>query len=119
MRRFMMHLLVAVIAFVVGVTAANLLGLLFGRADAPHRFGTRIERRVTREAPSVRPSDCPYSRPLGEMPVAPVAPEALPELPPPPPPAVGERPRVSRRIIIRQADGTTRVVEAPPPAQVR
>lgn len=113
MRRFMMHLLVAVIAFIVGVTAANLLGLFFGRDDAPRHFrGIRVERQVTREAPPPRTVDCPYSRPLGEVP-APVVvlPEALPEPPP--------RPAASARIVIRRADGTTQVIERTTTAQAR
>jgi hypothetical protein len=120
MRRFMMHLLVAVIAFIVGVTAANLLGLLFGRSEPARRFrGVRVERRVTREAPPARAYDCPYSHPLGELPAPVTAPDALSEPPPPPPAPAAARHKVSTRIVIRNADGTTQVIETPPAAQVR
>ena len=120
MRRIMMHLLVAVIAFIVGVTAANLLGLLFGSSKpAPRVRGVRVERQVTRETPPTRVYNCPYTVPLDELPAPVMAPEALPAAPPPPPAPVVTRPMVSARIVIRNADGTTRVVETPPAAPVK
>lgn len=115
MRRFMMHLLVATVAFIVGLAAANLLGQLFGRDKSPRRFGgVRVERRVTREAPPSRGYDCPYSRPSGELPVPVPAPNALPELPPPPTGATLK----GQRIVILGADGTRQVID-PPAVQVR
>jgi hypothetical protein len=119
MRRLVLHLIVAFLAFVVGVTAAALLGGLFGHRT-PHRRGhhrVQVEvEKVRHVEPPARQSDCPYSRGMSELPVPPSDWENNIEEPLPPLPPTATSPSKAPRISVRRADGTWEVIE---PGNVR
>ena len=110
MRRLVLHVLVALLAFAVGVSAAGLLGGLSGRARRVHYKRVYFERHD----PPARTHDCPYSRGMSELPpLPPLPPPALdqPDAPaPPPPPAPARKPGEVKRFRIRGEDGKERVV---------
>lgn len=120
MRRFTLHLIVAFLAFVVGVTAATLLGGLFGHGKTHRSRGHHIyvEKKIQHAEPPARQYDCPYSRGMSELPVPPSSEwdAAIEEPMPPPPPPTATSPSKEVRIRVRRADGTWEVVE---PGNVR
>lgn len=115
MRRLVLHLIVATLAFVVGVTAATLLGSVTGRGRDGRRFKRVHVERHERHNPPARAGDCPYSRGMSDMPLPPVPPAIdLPHAPPEPPlPPVEAKPSKlskEKRIRIRRADGTVEII---------
>ncbi|HVF56569.1 MAG TPA: hypothetical protein VM934_10490 [Pyrinomonadaceae bacterium] len=106
MRRLSLHIAIAIIAFVVGVTAAAIFGASFmprARNSSRVYMGPRSEWRGhgCRHAPRA-------PQVLGELPALP-EPPAMPE-PPPPPAAL--KPSKSVRVIVRRPDGSVRVIES-------
>lgn len=102
MRRFLIRLAIALVAFIVGVTAATVAGGLFGlRAQRRCVEGDR-GAYVAPPAPPAEHHSCPVRR--FDIP-------APPE--PPAPPAAPEPPKVEKRtrIRVRSADGTVKVIE--------
>lgn len=111
MRRFLIHLAIALVAFVVGVTAAAVFGGF---------SGLRVQHRCTGGdrgafvAPLPMPTEhrsCPAHRfdiPAPPEPPAPPAVSAVPAVP-----AVPAAPKSERvmRIHVRAADGTVKEVE--------
>ena len=100
MRRFLIRLAIALVAFIVGVTAAAVFGGLFGQ---------RAQRGCPNREAYVAPPPAPaehHSCPGHQFEI-----RALPA--PPAPPAVPEPPKPGKRIRIqvRAADGTVQVVE--------
>jgi hypothetical protein len=106
MRRFMLHLLVATIAFIIGVTAANLLGARFGQSRHEHRFRRAYVEGKFESRGAIPDHGCPYSRSLSELPATSEMPDA-PDAPQPPGSA-GEKKEV--RIVETQPDGTQKVI---------
>jgi hypothetical protein len=111
MRRFLIHLAIALFAFIVGVTAATVFGGFSG-LRVQHRCagGDRGVFVAPPPAPAEHRS-CPAHR--FDIP-APPAPPALPALPEPPaPPTATVAPKSERtmRIHVRAADGTVKEVE--------
>jgi len=108
MRRFLIHLAIALVAFIVGVTAATVFGG-FSVLRVQHRCagGDRGAFVAPPPVPAEHRS-CPAHR--FDIP-APPAPPALPE--PPAPPAATDAPKSERtmRIRVRAADGTVKEVE--------
>ena len=101
MRRFMLHLLVAAIAFIIGVTAANLLGGRFGHRRQGHRFKMVYAERYVQPAPAAEDRSCPFSRTLSELP----APAEMPDAPAAPPAPAGVT-EVKQMHVVTQPDGT-------------
>ena len=108
MRRFILHLLVAFIAFVVGVTAANLFGWRFGHQRHGHRFKMAYAERSARPGPPAADRSCPFSRTLSELP----APAEMPDAPSAPdaPPAPADLTEVKQLRVVTQPDGTKQVI---------
>ncbi|HEX5708469.1 MAG TPA: hypothetical protein VFX96_14295 [Pyrinomonadaceae bacterium] len=112
MRRTVFHLVVALLAFLVGITTAYAFGLFFG-AEKPRAtttsFGLRSGPPPARRAcPSMVRDLAPPPPPVVMvMPSAPVPPDA-----PAPPPAPTRRAKKQTRIIIRSADGSVKVIES-------
>jgi len=104
MRRFLIRLAIGLIAFIVGVTAATLLGGLFGLRAVRHRC--EGSAAFVPPPPPVMTHSCPAMRRL-EVPAPPAAPE------PPMPPAAPAPPQTLKKIQIhvRSDDGTVKVVE--------
>ncbi len=111
MRRLVLHLLVALLAFFVGIAAAMLLG---GAASRP-----RVERCPTanavfyttaEERPPLAPfhHSCPNARAFT---VTPLSDEPLPPAPPMPPTGAKER---EVRIRIMREDGKVRIIKTVP-----
>lgn len=98
MRRLLIHLAVALVAFVVGVKLAWAFGLFFGAAPKPDEVWPVYAAPVTVGAPSCK---------------AKAAPRVSMGVPPPPPPAPPAAPQPPRqtRVVVRSPDGTVRVVE--------
>ena len=94
MRRFLIRLAVALATFVAGVKLAWAFGLLFGPALKPGDV-----RPAYVAPPVVKVRECP-TRSL-----------SLVDIPEPPPPPPAPRPSKQTRIVIRQADGTVRIIE--------
>ncbi|HYN85445.1 MAG TPA: hypothetical protein VER32_09340 [Pyrinomonadaceae bacterium] len=117
MRRTVLHLIVALLAFLVGVATAYAFGLFFG-AQKPRAAGAGFvissdpPRRSCRG--SVR-SLTPPPPPPAVM-VMPSAPE--PAAAPEPPPAPARRSRKQTRIVVRGADGTVKVFKSEGDARV-
>lgn len=111
MRRLTLHLFVAVLAFLAGVTAVTLLGQTFNRGErGRHHRRVHVERHF-RHSPPARAYDCPLSRGLSELPPPP-PPAELPDFTEPRllPPEVFD-PSKETRIRVRRADGTVQVIE--------
>ena len=113
MRRLFLHLLVALLAFFVGVTAAMLLGHMPVRPPKYRRAANAVYVVPDGEAPPRRFA-CPGAReresrmtPLRSMPM-------ITESPQPPASVEGRR---AVRIRIRRADGSVEVVEKSHPAE--
>ena len=104
MRRFALLLLVALITFLAGVTAANLLGGRVGHRGHRHRFRRAY---VERHGDTARTSGCPYSRGLSELP----APAELPDAPEAPPAPAGVKSSKDIRVAVTMPDGTVKVVK--------
>ena len=105
MRRFLIHLAIALIAFIVGVTAATVLGGLFGLRAQQHRCAGGDRGAFVAPLPPPAPAEhysCPAHR--FDAPAPPV---------PPAPPAAPEPPKVEKttRVRVRAADGTVKEVE--------
>ena len=107
MRRFALLLLVALITFMAGVTAANLLGGRVGHRGHRHRFHRVHVERHERRGDTARTFDCPYSRGMSELP----APAELPDAPEVPPAPAGVKPPKDIRVIVTMPDGTVREVK--------
>lgn len=107
MRRFLIRLTIALVAFIVGVTTASIFGGLFG-ARSQHRC---VERDAY-VAPPPMPAEhhsCPSMHHLDMH-----APPAMPAAPAmAEPPAAPEPPKFEKnmRIRVRTADGTVKEVE--------
>ncbi|HYH84348.1 MAG TPA: hypothetical protein VEX60_02635 [Pyrinomonadaceae bacterium] len=99
MRRILVHIAVALVAFTIGVTTASILGGLFGaRANRHYERSVHVAPPMPAEYPS-----CPSKR-FKAVPVPPVAPVA-------PIPPVAPKASKETRIRIRRPDGTVRVIE--------
>lgn len=116
MRRLSLHLVIALLAFLVGVTAARILGVTSGL----HVGGSRGEAFHAAPPPphytAPRKYSCPGSRRMSEQqPLAPLPP--LPPAPPAPPAAPQSTKDV--RVVIRTPDGKVQVIESKtePPAR--
>lgn len=94
MRRLLIHLAVALVAFVAGVKLTWAFGLLFGAAAKPEDVRPAYSAPVVISAPSCKAKAAPRVRI-----------EA-----PPPPPAAPLPPRPTR-VVVRRPDGTVQVVE--------
>lgn len=92
MSRLLIRFSVALIAFVVGIVTTGAFAALFGlgvaRESGNPNYTPRVEKRLS----------CPSQRSVSE----------LPEPPPPPAP----RPAQQERVVIRNADGSVRVIES-------
>lgn len=101
MRRFLIHLAIALVAFVVGVTAATILGGFSGLRAQQHRCAGGDE--------------APFVAPLPPMPAehrsCPMHRFDIPA--PPEPPAARETPKSDKamHIRVRAADGTVEQIE--------
>ena len=105
MRRFLIRLIIALAAFVVGVTAATVFGGLFGLRAQQHRCAGGDRGAFVAPLPPPAPAEhhsCPAHR--FDIP-------APPE--PPAPPAATDAPKFERamRIRVRAADGTVKEIE--------
>jgi hypothetical protein len=108
MRRLVLHLLVAILAFVIGITAAMLLGRATERTTRKGKCGTTnavFYRTAAEELPPPPPGQ--YSCPnASEFTIT-----ALPDVEAPPAP-----PRVRKsketHIRIRRADGSVQVIQS-------
>lgn len=107
MRRFILHAIVAALAFLVGVTATAVLGGVLGLTDdaQERRFQMRTIERTRHADPPTRLYDCPYSKSekrefsaLSAPPNAPASPETA-------------KPSDDGRIRVRSADETRRTAE--------
>src|ERR1043166_8691970 len=92
MRRFLIHLAIALVAFIVGVTAATIFGGFNGLRAQQHRCAGGDQGAFV-------------------APLPPSAPPAPPE--PPAPPAAPETPKSEKtmRMRVRVADGTVKDIE--------
>ena len=106
MRRMVLHIIVAILAFVVGVTAATLLSGHSGHGKHNRRFHKRYVERIGHSERPARQYDCPYSRGMSELP----APPEVSDVPAPPPPP-GVKSSKDGRVMVRRADGTWQAVE--------
>jgi len=105
MRRFLIHMVIALVAFTVGVTAASIFGGVFGTRTKRHS-----ERSVYVAPPMpAEHRSCPSKR-FEVVPVPPVAPVA-PVTPAPPVAPTAPKASKETRIRIRRPDGTVRVIE--------
>ncbi|PYS84372.1 MAG: hypothetical protein DMF67_05235 [Acidobacteria bacterium] len=96
MRRFLIRLTIALVAFIVGVTAASIFGGLFG-PRAQHRcVGVGLDTYVATPPMPAEHHSCPMHR--FDIPAPPAAPE---------PPKFEK----SMRVRVRAADGTVKEVE--------
>jgi hypothetical protein len=103
MRRLLLHLSTALVAFVFGVATALIFGVF--SFDGP-RTEKRFERSVSVEqqpAPRACPNAPKFFQELPEPPLPPAPPMA-----PPPPPAPLMK---GTRVVIRRPDGTVQVIE--------
>ena len=101
MRRFLIRLAIALVAFIIGVTAATLFAGLFGqRAQRRCVDGDRAAYVAPPPVPAEHRS-CPMQRIEIHAPPEPPAPPAAPE-----PPKLEKR----MRIRVRSADGTVKEV---------
>lgn len=105
MRRFLIHLAIALVAFIVGVTAATILGGFNGpRAQQQHRCAGGDQGAFVAPLPpaAAEHRSCPMHR--FDLP-------APPE--PPAPPAAPETPKSEKaiRMRVRAADGTVKEIE--------
>jgi hypothetical protein len=101
MRRFLIRLAIALVAFIVGVTAATIFGGLFGLRAQRRCVGGGLGPGTYVVAPAPLPAEhrsCPVRR------------FDIPE--PPAPPAAPEPPKLEKRtrIRVRSADGTVKEV---------
>ncbi|HEV3469374.1 MAG TPA: hypothetical protein VG148_08650 [Pyrinomonadaceae bacterium] len=94
MRRLLIHLAVALAAFVLGVKLAWAFGLVFGPAVKQEE----VRPVYVAPAPPARLS-CP------------TAPRVVIEAPEPPAPPAAPQPPKQTRVVIRRPDGTVQVVE--------
>ena len=95
MRRFLIRLAIALVAFIVGVTAATLFAGLFGQRAQRRCVERDRGAYVAPPAPPAEHHSCPVRR--FDIPAPPAAPE---------PPKVEKR----TRIRVRSADGTVKEV---------
>ncbi len=102
----MLHLLVATVAFIIGVTAANLLGVRALHRRHMHRFHKLYVEGQFKQGATADDRGCPYSRALTELPVPSEAPDA-PDAPPPPPALAGEKKELR---VVTLPDGTQKVI---------
>lgn len=104
MRRFLIRLAIGLIAFIVGVTAATLLGGLFGLRTVKHRC--EGSAAFVPPPPPVMTHSCPAMHRF-DIPAPPAAPE------PPAPPAAPAPPQTVKKmqIQVRSDDGTVKVIE--------
>src|SRR5947209_3416345 len=102
MRRFLIRLAIALVAFIVGVTAAAVFGGIFGQRAQRRCLESDRDAYV---APPPMPAEY-HSCPAHQFDI-----RALPE--PPAPPAAPEPPKLGKgmRIRVRAADGTVKEVE--------
>jgi hypothetical protein len=96
MRRLLVHLAVALVAFVVGVKLTWAFAALFGPA-----LKSEDVRPVYVAPPVVKMRSCPTKSLTVEIP-APPAPPAAPAAP---------KETRQRRVVIRRSDGTVEVIE--------
>src|ERR687888_1624212 len=109
MRRFLIRLAIALVAFIVGVTAATVASGLFG-PRAQHRCLGDGAGLGPGPGAYVAPAPLPaehHSCPAHRFDIIPAPPE------PPAPPAAPEPPKLEKRtrIRVRSADGTVKVIE--------
>jgi hypothetical protein len=99
MRRFLIRLTIALVAFVVGVTAASIFGSLFGPRTQHRCVGVGLDAYVATPPMPAEHHSCPMHR--FDIPA------------PPAPPAAPEPPKFekSMRVRVRAADGTVKEVE--------
>ena len=104
MRRFLIHLAIALVAFIVGVTAATILGGFNGPRAQQHRCAGGDQGAFVVPLPpaAAEHRSCPMHR--FDIP-------APPE--PPAPPAAPETPKSDKamHIRVRAADGTVKDIE--------
>ena len=103
MRRFLIHLAIALVAFIVGVTAATILGGFNGPRVQQHRCAGGDQGAFV--APPPMPAEhrsCPMHRFDIPAPPAPPAPPAAPEAP---------KSDKAMHIRVRAADGTVKEIE--------
>lgn len=110
MRRLTLHLMVALLAFTVGITTAYAYGLFFGAAEP--RAGAGF---TSWEAPPAPPRKSGCRGSVREFtPPQPPTVMVMPSAPEPPPaPAAPSRPTPKQtRIVIRGADGSVKVIKS-------
>lgn len=105
MRRFLIRLIIALAAFVVGVTAATVFGNIYGRRAQQHRCVGSDTGAFVAPLPPPAPAEH-HSYPAHHFDI-PAPPE------PPAPPAAPAPPKFEKtmRIRVRAADGTVKDVE--------
>ena len=110
MRRLVLHLIVALLAFVVGITTAYAYSLFFGATQPRARLSVTS---WSEPPPPPRRSGCrgavreftpPQPPAVMVMPSAPAPPE--------PPAAPSRRAKKQTRIVIRGADGSVKVIKS-------
>lgn len=108
MRRLVLHLIVALLAFVVGITTAYAYGLLFGAVQPRARVSVTS---WSEPPPPPRRSGCRGS--VGELtPPQPPVVMVMPSAPEPPAPPAAPRSKKKTRIVIRGADGSVKVIKS-------
>jgi hypothetical protein len=101
MRRLLIHLAVALVAFVVGVKLAWAFGLLFGACSSAEEVRPVYAAPVVVSAPRCKTK---------------AAPRVYMEAPPPPAPPAAPQPPKQTRVTVRSPDGTVRVIETQTPS---
>src|ERR1043166_6831052 len=104
MRRFLIHLAIALVAFIVGVTAATIFGGFNGRRAQQHRCAGGDQGAFVAPLPpaAAEHRSCPMHR--FDLP-------APPEPPAPPAPPKPPKPEKTMRSRARAADGTVKDIE--------
>ncbi len=102
MRRLLLHLAIALIAFVIGITTAMMFGAFSGPREAKAPCAPVVQFEPPPPLPGVR-GHFPFTHELPPLPPLPPAPPAAP-LPP-------ESPQRAR-IVIRRGDGSVQVIES-------
>ena len=113
MRRLFLHLLVSLLAFFIGLSAAVLLG---GTPERPARYRRTTNAIYVAPFSEAPPPQRPFSCPSSGKGYGVVPSRSMPMITadPPAPPASGAAGEREARTRIRRADGTVEVVKAPP-----